>query len=278
MSKQSKFRFRPFVSLLTAFSFVAIIITAAILYITPPGRVANWTNWTILGLSKHQWGAVHICFGVVFLIVSLLHIWLNIKPLMSYFVRKAQTASKLRTEWILALAVCGLVFWGALKPFVPFSSFLDLNDHIKNSWEKPQQKPPIPHAETLTIEELAKKSDIELDTILQNLKAAGIEATPSDIFGTIAEQQNLSPNGLFEIATGRQTEPDTGGHGKGGGGGGFGQKTLGQACEEIGIESEKAIEALKAIGVNATVDMRIREIADRNNTHPSQIREILENL
>jgi hypothetical protein len=161
---------------------------------------------------------------------------------------------------------------------VPFSSLLDLNDRIKNSWEKPQQQPPIPHAETLTIEELAKKSDIELDTILQNLKAAGIEATPSDIFGTIAEQQNLSPNGLFEIATGRQTEPDTGGHGKGGGGGGFGQKTLGQACEEIGIESEKAIEALKAIGVNATVDMRIREIADRNNTHPSQIREILENL
>jgi hypothetical protein len=226
-----------------------------------------------LGLSKHQWGAVHICFGVVFLIASILHIWLNFKPLVSYFVRKAKDASKLQTEWILALALCGLVFWGALKPFVPFSSLLDLNDRIKNSWEKPQQKPPIPHAETLTIEELAKKSDIELDTIIQNLKAAGIEVIPSDIFGTIAEQQNLSPNKLFGMATGRQTERPTGGHG-----GGFGQKTLEQACDEIGIEPEKAIEALKAAGVEAAANMRIREMADQNNIRPGQIRQILENL
>ena len=142
-------------------------------------------------------------------------------------------------------------------------------------FERPHQKQaPIPHAETLTIEELAKKGDIELDTILQNLKAVGIEATPSDIFGTIADQQNLSPNELFEIATGQQTEPATGGHG----GGGFGQKTLQQACEEIGVEPEKAIEALKTAGVEATADMRIREMADQGNMHPSQIRQILENL
>jgi len=278
MGKQSKFRFRPFVSLLTAFSFIAIVATGAILYITPPGRVANWTNWAILGLSKHQWGAVHICFGVVFLIASVLHIWLNFKPLMSYFVRKAQATSKFRTEWILALAVCGFVFWGALKPFVPFSSLLDLNDRIKNSWAEPRQQPPIPHAEILTIEELAKKSDLELEAILENLKAGGIEAAPSDIFGTIAEQQNLSPNELFGIAAGRQTAPDAGGHGKGSSGGGFGQKTLKQACEEIGIEPEKAIEALKAADVEATGDMRIREMADQNNMRPGQIRQILENL
>ncbi|OQY07017.1 MAG: hypothetical protein B6I25_02625 [Planctomycetales bacterium 4572_13] len=255
-------------------------MTGAILYITPPGRVANWTNWTIWGLSKHQWGAVHICFGVVFLIASVLHIWLNFRPLMSYFVRKTKDASKLRTEWILALAVCGLVFWGVLKPFAPFSSLLDLNDHIKNSWEKPQQQPPIPHAETLTIAELAKKSDIELDTIIQNLKAAGIETNPSDIFGTIAEQQNLSPNELFEIATGRQTKPAASGRSKGGGGGGssYGQKTLKQACGETGIEPEKAVEALKAAGFEATADMRIREIADQNTMRPGQIRQILENL
>ncbi len=280
MSKQNKFRFRPFVSLLTAFSFVVIVVTGAVLYITPPGRIANWTNWTFWGLSKHQWGAVHICFGTLFLIVSILHIWLNLKPLMNYFVRKVQDTSKIQTEWILALAVCGLVFWGALKPFVPCSSLLDLNDRIKYSWEEPQKQPPIPHAEILTLEELAKKSDIELDTIIQNLKAAGIEVSPSDIFGTVAEQQNLSPNELFAIAADRQTERPAGGHGEGGGGGGsgFGQKTLKQACEEIGIEPEKALEALKAAGIEATVDMRIREMADQNNMRAGQIRQILKNL
>ena len=161
---------------------------------------------------------------------------------------------------------------GALKPFVPFSSLLNLNEHIKFSWDKPKQQAPVPHAELLTIEELAKKSDLEIDTIIQNLKVTGIEVNPSDVFGTIAEQQNLSPNELFEIATDRQTD----GHGKGGGG--FGQKSLKQACEEIGIDLKKAIETLKAAGIEASADMRIRAIADQNNMHPSQIRQILENL
>ena len=146
MGKQNGFRFRAFISLLTAFSFVALAITGAVLYITPPGRVANWTNWTFGGLNKHQWGALHICLSTLFLIVSVLHIWLNFKPLMNYFVGKAKAASGLRLEWILAFAVCGIVCIGALRPFIPFSSLLSLNERIKFSWEKPKEQAPIPHA------------------------------------------------------------------------------------------------------------------------------------
>ena len=278
MGKQNGFRFRAFISLLTAFSFVALAITGAVLYITPPGRVANWTNWTFGGLNKHQWGALHICLSTLFLIVSVLHIWLNFKPLMNYFVGKAKAASGLRLEWILAFAVCGIVCIGALRPFIPFSSLLSLNERIKFSWEKPKEQAPIPHAELLTIEELAKKSDMEADKIIQNLKAGGIEASPSDVFAAIAEQQNLSPNELFAIATGVQSTPTETQHVGGQGGGGFGQKTLKQACEEFGIEPARAIEALKAANIEAAENMRIREIADQNNMHPSQIRQILENL
>jgi hypothetical protein len=278
MNRRTEFRFRPFVSLLTAFSFIVLAVTGAILYITPPGRVANWTNWTFWGLSKHQWIALHICFCTLFLVASILHTWLNFKPLMSYFVSKAKAASALRMEWVLAIAICGIVCIGALRPFVPFSSLLNLNKNIKFSWEKRKQQAPVPHAELLTIEELAKKSDIEAGTIIQNLKAGGIEASLSDIFGDIAEQQNLSPNELFMIATGTQAASSGKQHGGGQGGGGFGQKTLKQACEEMRIEPEKAIMALKAAGIEATTGMRTREIADQNNMHPSQIRQILENL
>ncbi len=278
MGMQSRFRFRAFVSVLTTFSFFVLAITGVVLYITPPGRIANWTNWTFWGLSKHQWIALHICFCTLFLIASILHTWLNFKQLMSYFVNKAKAASALRMEWVLAIAICGIVCIGALRPFVPFSSLLNLNERIKFSWEKPKQQAPVPHAELLTIEELAKKSDMEADTIIQNLKAGGIEVAPSDIFGDIAEQQDLSPNELFMVATGTQTAPSGKQHGGGQGGGGFGQKTLKQACEEMGIEPEKAIMALKAAGIEVTTDMRTREIADQNNMHPSQIRQILKNL
>lgn len=273
MSPQKRLQFRPFVSLLTTFSFIFLVVTGAVLYITPPGRVANWTNWTFWGLTKHQWGAMHICFASLFLTASVLHIWLNLKPLMNYFVRKTQAASKVQLEWILALAVCGLVFLGSLKPFVPFSSLLNLNERLKNSWDVPKERPPVPHAESLTIEELAKGADIEVDTILQNLNAIGIEASASDVFGTIAEQQNVSPNKLFTLATSGQKVRSDGEYR--GSGGGFGQKTLRQACQELGIAPEDALKILKDAGVEASLDERIRAIADENNIHPQQVHQLL---
>jgi len=282
MGKQNRFRFRAFISLLTGFSFVALAITGFVLYITPPGRVANWTDWRFWGLTKHQWGALHICLSTLFLIVSVLHIWLNFKPLMNYFINKAKAASALRLEWIIAIIVCGLVCIGALKPFIPFSSLLDLNERIKNSWEEPKQRAPVPHAELMTIEELAKSAEMEPDTILQNLSTGGIEANISDIFGTIAEENGLSPNELFAIATG--TTPQTKGSGYHGGDrtgqgqqGGFGQQTLRQACASMGIDESAAMDVLEKAGIKASGEKTIRQIADENGVHPSQIRQILEN-
>ena len=275
MNQQKKFRFRAFVSLLTAFSFILLTVTGIILYITPPGRIANWTNWTVWGLSKHQWGALHICLAALFLIASALHTWLNFKTLTSYFLSKAKAASAFRLEWLLAMVLCGGVVWGSLMPFIPFSSLLDLNERIKFSWDKPQQQPPIPHAEILTIAELAQKSNIELETMLQNLDAAGIKATSSDVFGDIAEQQNMSPNKLFTISTGREPIPADKGGGQHQQGSGFGQQTLQRACQAAEVDIQKVITALNAAGIKAQPDQTIRQIADENGIHPSDIRPYL---
>ncbi len=282
MSEQSAFRFRPFVSLLTAFSFLMIAVTGAVLYITPPGRVANWTDWRIWGLSKQQWGNLHICFSVLFILVSILHVWLNRKPLISYLVSKAAASKQLRLEWLVALAVCVIVFWGALKPFVPFSSLLDLNREIKFGWEKNEAKAPVPHAELLSIEALAKQAGVETETILKNLQSHQIEAAAGDIFGHVAEQHNLSPDTLYEMAlptphveSGRGGNRHGGGNG-GEGGGGFGRKTLQEACEELNLDVEQAIETLKTAGIEAAADQTIRQIADDNGVHPSEIRQQLQ--
>ena len=278
MDGQERFRLRAFVSLLSAFGFLLLAITGIILYVTPPGRIANWTNWTLGGLNKHQWIHLHICFSAVFLIVSVLHVWLNFKALASYFASKAKSALGLRKECILAMAIFGIVIWGALNPFIPFNFLLNLNDRIKFSWAVPQEQPPIPHAEVLSIQELAKQSDIEVEIVIKNLKEAGIDADFSDVFGDIAEQQDLSPNELFEIAAGIQDSLSGKHHGGDLKGSGFGHKTLKQACQEMGADIQKAIDTLENAGINAKPTMRIREIADNNGTHPSQIRQILENI
>ena len=57
MSKRS-LSGRGLVSVLTLTSFLVLAFTGCILFVTPPGRVANWTGWTMLGLTKHEWGAL----------------------------------------------------------------------------------------------------------------------------------------------------------------------------------------------------------------------------
>jgi uncharacterized protein YfkK (UPF0435 family) len=277
MKRLSVFRFRAFISLLATFAFATLVTTGVILYITPPGRIANWTNWTFWGLTKQEWIGLHICFSALFLIVSVMHIWLNFKPLTNYFVSKAQNASKFRVEWLLAIIVCGFVFAGVMKPFAPFSSLLNLNERIKFSWEEPKQSAPVPHAELLTIEELAKTAGMEPDVILQNLNAAKIEADISDIFGAIAEKNDFSPNELYAIATGTGGDGFHGGDRAGRGQqGGLGQQTLSQACTSMGLDESAVIEALKKAGIKASGSKTIRQIADENGVHPSQIRQILE--
>lgn len=283
--KQTLFRFRPFVSLLTGFSFLGVALTGAVLFITPPGRIANWTGWTVWGLMKHQWSALHFGFSMVFIVACVLHIWLNFKPLVSYFIGTVNTARKLRLEWIAALLVCGVVYWGSVMPFIPFSSLQDLNERLKNSWSsQPEEHPPVPHAELLTVEKLAEQAGLPVKTVIENLGNRGIQALPDDIFGTLAEQEGYSPEALFTIAVGKtkteQQAPHRGSAGGGGrgatGGGGFGQQTLAQACQEIGISLDAALENLRQKGITATADQTIRQIADENNIRPNDVRQYLQ--
>ncbi|MBN2514014.1 MAG: DUF4405 domain-containing protein [Sedimentisphaerales bacterium] len=288
MRSQPALRFRPFVSILTGFSFAAAVITGAMLFVTPPGRVANWSNWTIWGLSKEQWSALHICFCVLFTIASVVHIVLNIRPLVNYFASRIQSARRLRYEWIGALLLCGLTGWGAIKPFAPFSSLLNLNTRVKHSWDsQPGQQPPVPHAELLTVVQLAKQAEMPVEQILENLAGAGITAGPENVFGTLAEQAGYSPEKLFMIATGQSETQRRGqrrgggegqgesGGGGGSGGGGFGQQTLRQLCQESNLDVDTTLERLGQAGIRASADQTIRQVADENNIRPGDLRKLL---
>jgi hypothetical protein len=54
------FQWRALTSVLMTLGFVLLAASGIVLFLSPPGRVANWTNWTILGLRKSDWGGVHI--------------------------------------------------------------------------------------------------------------------------------------------------------------------------------------------------------------------------
>lgn len=311
--KRKLFNWRAFFSVLTALSFIGMAFTGVILFVVPPGRIANWSGWTLLGLTKHQWIGLHDWFSIIFVVASVFHVYLNWKLFVSYFKSKVSKAFALRVEWALALIVCIAVFFGTLGNVAPFSSLLVWNENIKHSWDSPQQRAPIPHAELLTLTELAEQvRDVDLETMLANLKAQGIEVESTDIvLGELAESYDMTPARLYNIALG-QTGPGRGyggagqggrqgqgGHGAGGQGGGSGQHTVTQAntgaehalagavrsigqmtlkeyCSQMGLDVNTAVKKLQDAGFKASSDMTIRVIADTAGVHPSEIRTLLE--
>jgi len=287
MSEETRKRFnwRAFFSVLTALSFIGMAFTGVILFVVPPGRIANWTGWTLLGLTKRQWIGLHDWFSIIFVVASVFHVYLNWKLFVSYFKSKVSKAFALRIEWALALVICGVVFLGTLGDIAPFSSLLVWNENIKHSWDSPQQRAPIPHAELLTLTELAEQvRDVDLETMLANLKARGIAVeSPDIVLGQLAGAYNMTPARLYDIALGQVGRgrghggPERGErHGQGEPGRGIGQMTLKEYCNQMGLDVNMAVQKLQDAGFKTSPDMTIRGIADTAGVHPSQIRTLLE--
>lgn len=270
------FQFRAFVSMLTTFSFIVMLATGAILFITPPGRIANWTGWTIAGFTKHQWIAIHIWFSVIFSMASLLHIYLNFKAIANYLSVTKNKAYKFRFEWAAALLLCAVVFVGTHFKAKPFSSLLAYQESVKLGWEDSSASAPVPHAELWTLDELANKTSTSVDTIIENLKVEGIAIESNETtLEQISDNTIYTPNQIYAIALGKKT----GGCSQGGTdpfGTGFGQKTLKLICTQADMDVQKTIEKLKEKNITASPDMTMRQIAETHKMHPHQLKKIIE--
>jgi hypothetical protein len=284
--KSNGFSWRAFASLTAALSFIGMCVTGVVLFVVPPGRIANWTGWTMVGLTKHQWGGLHIWLSLVFMIAAILHVCFNWRCLLTYCKDRIKKSFALRWEWVVALLICVVATVGTLADIKPFSSLLAWNEAIKHSWDDSGRHAPVPHAELLTLAELAGHvDDLDVEGIMANLEAGGIEvASPDDIVGELAAAHNLTPNQLYNIATGASAGGrgrGAGGHGQGGGAGqgggpGFGRMTLAQYCSQAGLEVDDALKKLREAGLEVTANTTIRDIADAKGVHPSEIRRLLE--
>jgi uncharacterized membrane protein YgcG len=303
-SSRPSLQLRAFTSVLIAMTFLALVVSGTILFLSPPGRVANWSDWRMLGLTKHDWSSLHVWFGMVFLVTAGCHIVFNFRPLVNYFKDRLTRRIGLRREWIVALGLCLGVFAGVRLEVPPFSSFLDFNERIKQSWEDPRRAAPIPHAELLTLQELAERAEVPLDTALQRLAEMGIQdATAESIVAELASGNDLSAQRVYEIIRGVQAfNRGGGGRGQGsgagqsptasesgelghrpgggggwGGGGGPGRMTLTEYCQSRAIDVTEAQARLEAWGIRCMPGRTLRDIAvDNGYERPYEILDIIE--
>lgn len=199
--KSSHLHLRGFISLLTALSFLIMTISGVILFITPQGRVAYWLDWTFLGISKGQWGDMHITTSLLFALAGLWHTWLNWKALLSYFRDKVNKALALKKELAIAALITLFCTVGGIYKTPPLSYILTLNDYFKESWIKgPEDEPVINHAELLPLKSFLQKVNIELEPALAELQRQGIQVTgPEQKLLDIARTNRTSPSAIYKM-------------------------------------------------------------------------------
>lgn len=261
---------------LTAFlSFIVLLLTSIILYIVPHGRVAYWSDWHLWGLTKTQWGNLHINVGFLFLFAMFLHIYLNWKPIVNYLKNASKNVVVFTGNFNVAMALLILFSLGTLFNIPPMSWILNLNDSIKEAAIDKYGEPPYGHAELSSLKILTKKTELDLDESLERLRKAGINfQDESQSVLEVAELNQMTPKEIFSImkpepvsgevpSLPKNPQP------------GLGKKALNELCEQYGLDVTEVIQILKDNNIAADENMSLKAIAEKNQTSPIDVYTIL---
>ena len=166
---------RKMTSLIVAWSFIALVISGVVLYIVPHGRVAYWTDWSLWGLIKDSWAEIHIVFGAIFIVMGIIHIFYNWKPLKKYMVERAKGHMHLRKELVLATVISVSVLIGSIANLPPVSWLFDLNATIKQAWlSSPDFEPPYGHAEETSLAGFSRRMGMDINKISKEISDSKI--------------------------------------------------------------------------------------------------------
>ncbi len=192
-------KMRKIVSLTAALSFLLMVLTSIVLYIVPHGRVAYWADWRLWGLTKSDWGNIHINLGLLFLTALFLHIYYNWKPLVSYLKDKSKQIKVFTPEFNVAIVVTIGFVVGSCFLVPPFSWVMTLNDYIKDAGVEKYGEPPYGHAEQSSLKTFCKKMNLDIGKSMELLNQAGYSVENGDItLEEIGRRFNTPPQQIFE--------------------------------------------------------------------------------
>ena len=182
-------------------------ISGIVLFLTPSGRIANWTDWTYLRLTKHQWGALHIWLSLIFLAASFFHVYFNWHAILNYLKDRRTKQFALRLEWVLGVIIIVLVVMGTLSESRPFSSLVNLKYKFRHYWENDERNDPVVYVESsthggigrMTLEQFCNDIGIHIGRAKEKLQRFGLEADNNMTLREIANQTELHPSELARI-------------------------------------------------------------------------------
>ncbi len=257
---------RKVASLTAYFSFIILVITSFVLYVVPPGRISYWSDWQLLGLSKSDWGNIHINIGYLFIISMFFHLFYNWKTLISYMKNKSRQAKIVSREFFLALLITLVCVFGTYFKIPPLSWVLDFDSAMEDAAAEKYGEPPYGHAELSTLKTFALRTDLDLQESMEKLKASGlvVENEMQTIL-EIAKANGMSPKKIYLVIKSSENEikdklsmpknPPAG----------FGKRLLADIAQEYDLSIPKVMRIFSKQGIKSEANMSFKDIAQQNS-------------
>ena len=276
-------KIRRITSLTASLAFVLMVLTSIILYIVPQGRVAYWADWRLWGLTKTDWGNIHINLGLLFLIALFLHIYYNWKPLISYLKNKTRQIKVFTPEFSTALFIAIGFIVGTYFLVPPFSWVMSLNEHFKDSGAEKYGEPPYGHAELSSLQTFTKKMNFDLTKSMELLDKAGYAVENSNItLEAIGRKYNIPPQLVYKTikpaATITAQKSESNGGMPESAPPGTGNLTLADFCTQFNLNMKLVVRELKKQGIEASEELTLKKIAAQNKTSPTDLYERIKNI
>jgi len=259
-------------SLTALLSFCLLVLTSIILYIVPHGRVAYWSTWQLWGLSKDQWGNIHINIGILFLITIFLHIYYNWKPILSYLKNQSRQLKIFTKDFNIALILTLFVALGTWLEIPPVIWLIDASSAIKDSAALKYGEPPYGHAELSSLQSFCTKMQLDPEKSIASLRAKGLIAdSDKQTIAEIASLNQKTPQQIYLAMqpaksenSGIPTLPDNPPPG-------FGNQSIADICEKYHLNTKNILNALLQENISADPAISIRKIAGQNNVSPFDV-------
>jgi hypothetical protein len=274
--RKAGFYWRAVVTFYVMLSFLIIAASGLVLFISPPGRIANWSEWSVAGLRKADWQAVHTVFTLLFLGAVAFHIYFNWRVILNYLRRRVGEGLHRGREMGVASAIGAAVLALTIAGIPPFSTLMTFGDSVKNSWSDPATEPPAPHAELWTVAKFAETNRLTVDRAMDNLREAGMAAPGPDVsLQALATTYKVTPREVYIRALGTTTAASV----QRAEGGGFGRKTVAQFCQETAIPVATALARLHQAGfTDATAGSNMRQLAAQYGRRPIEAAQVIQGL
>ena len=179
-------------------------------------------------------------------------------------MRKALWVSR-----ILTIILIGLI----LNNVPPFSTVIDFGENFKDSWANEENEPPVPHAEEMTLSELAEITDQQVEKFISDLKANGIEATENDVVQDLAAKENLKPSEIYKLMqlVTKSSDSSAQKNSTSYQGMGYGRMSLEEICPKLEVDIEVGIQRLQEAGIMVQKGITLKDMAEmqkKKNSNP----------